>query len=86
MVLSSIEVSNEILTVNVMIHAPRLSDIYLACSRRGNIPGYSGCVLFSSHHPTHSKEPDPKATTTARIHRYVLRSIVLLFFKCYDCL
>ena len=44
--------------------------------RRGNIPGYSGCVLFSAHHPTHSREPDPKAATTARIHRYVVRSIL----------
>lgn len=44
---------------------PRFTDT----ARRGNIPGYSGCVLFSAHHPTHSKEPDPKATTTARIHR-----------------
>lgn len=44
---------------------PRQADT----SRRGNIPGYTGCVLFTAHHPSHSREPDPKASTTARVHR-----------------
>lgn len=42
---------------------------YSETSRRGNIPGYTGCVLFSAHHPTHSQERDPKASTTSRVHR-----------------
>ena len=47
--------------------------------RRGNIPGYAGCVLFSAHHPSHSKEPQPKPCTTARIHRYC--EMGFTFFK-----
>lgn len=55
-----------------------------ACSyifRRGNIPRYAGCVLFSAHHPSHSKEPQPKACTTARIHRYMYCEMGFTFFK-----
>lgn len=46
----------------------RFDSFFLFC-RRGNIPGYTGCVLFTAHHPSHSKEVDPKACTTARVYR-----------------
>lgn len=42
---------------------------YTDTAKRGNIPGYTGCVLFTAHHPSHSKEVDPKACTTARVYR-----------------
>ena len=58
------------------------SRLHFRFSRRGNIPGYAGCVLFTAHHPSHSKEPQPKASTTARIHRCVYGLHVHVVLSC----
>jgi len=44
---------------------PRYSDT----ARRGNIPGYAGCLLWATHHTAHSHEPQPKQASTHRTYK-----------------
>eukprot|EP00794_Sanderia_malayensis_P003157 gene3157-3626_t len=42
---------------------------YTITSRRGYIPGYTGCVLWTNHQPPLSAEREPRPESTARAHR-----------------
>eukprot|EP00795_Rhopilema_esculentum_P014424 gene14424-5480_t len=42
---------------------------YTITSRRGYVPGYTGCVLWANPKPPLSAEREPRRESTARVHR-----------------
>ena len=45
-----------------------ISSLYIL--RRGYVPGYTGCVLWTNPKPPLSAEREPRRESTARVHRF----------------
>lgn len=63
------EVDDQNVEYKPMVVVRTIQPWHTKISRTANIPGYAGCVHWSSRRPAHDNMPKPEPASTARVHR-----------------